>query len=63
MPKTVDAANFVPAMREDKPCPYCGGATTNVGFEYITCGAGWNEDCFGHQVRTPVLQVLPLSQE
>jgi hypothetical protein len=47
-------SNFVPAMEEGVPCPYCGGPTVNVGFEFITCGAAWNHDCFGHQVRTPV---------
>lgn len=45
---------FVPAMEEDGACPYCGGPTMNVAFEYITCGAAWNRGCFGHQVRTPV---------
>jgi len=49
---------FVPAMREDSACPYCGGPTVNVGFEYITCGAAWNRDCFGHHVRTPVCQAV-----
>jgi hypothetical protein len=47
-------SKFVPAMEEDGACPYCGGPTVNVGFEYITCGAAWNRDCFGHQVRTTV---------
>jgi hypothetical protein len=46
--------NFVPEMKEDGECPYCGGPTVNVAFEFITCGASWNKDCFGHQVRTPV---------
>jgi len=45
---------FVPEMEESGTCPYCGGPTVNVGFEFITCGAAWNETCFGHQVRTPV---------
>lgn len=44
---------FVPAMKEDDQCPYCGGPTVNVAFEFITCGAAWNSECFGHQVRTP----------
>ena len=48
--------NFVPAMEENGTCPYCGGPTVNVAFEFITCGAAWNKDCFGHQVRTPVHQ-------
>lgn len=47
-------SKFVPEMKEDRPCPYCGGPTVNVAFEYITCGAGWNRDCFGHQVKTPI---------
>lgn len=46
--------SFVPAMKEGCQCPYCGGPTVNVGFEYITCGAAWNRDCFGHQVQTPI---------
>lgn len=46
--------NFVPDMKEGGGCPYCGGPTVNVAFEFITCGAAWNRDCFGHQVRTPV---------
>ena len=50
-------ANFVPAMEEDGDCPYCGGPTVNVAFEYITCGAAWNRDCFGHQVQTPLHQM------
>lgn len=49
--------NFVPAMKEDGACPYCGGPTMNVAFEYITCGAAWEPDCFGHQVRTTVYQM------
>jgi hypothetical protein len=49
-----DPSNFVPAMEEDGQCLYCGGPTVNVGFDFITCGAAWNHDCFGHQVRTPV---------
>lgn len=49
-----EPGNFVPAMNEDEDCPYCGGPTVNVGFEFITCGAAWNPSCFGHQVRTPV---------
>lgn len=54
MTKQIEPANFVPAMEEDGACPYCGGPTVNVGLEFITCGAAWNEDCFGHQIRTPV---------
>jgi hypothetical protein len=52
--KMNDATKFVPAMKDGGQCPYCNGPTVNVGFEYITCGAAWNRDCFGHQVRTPV---------
>lgn len=33
------------------PCPFCGGPAVNVGCEYITCGAAWNHDCAGHQLR------------
>lgn len=44
----------IPEMKEDGDCPYCGGPTVNVAFEFITCGAAWNKDCFGHQVRTPI---------
>ena len=54
MTKQIEPAKFVPAMEEGGQCPYCGGPTVNVGFEFITCGAAWNETCFGHQVRTPV---------
>lgn len=46
--------DFVPAMRENEECPYCKGPTVNVGFAYITCGAAWNPDCFGHRVRSPL---------
>ena len=49
-----EPGNWVPAMDENDDCPYCGGPTVNVGFEFITCGAAWNPDCFGHQVRTSV---------
>lgn len=45
-------SKFVPAMEENGTCPYCGGPTVNVAFEYITCGAAWNGDCFGHLVKT-----------
>ena len=33
------------------PCPFCNGPAVDVGAEYITCGAGWNSDCAGHQVK------------
>ena len=35
-------------------CPYCGGPGMNVGFDFITCGAAWNEDCEGHAIKDPV---------
>jgi hypothetical protein len=34
-----------------KPCPFCGGPAINIAAEYITCGAGWNDECAGHQIR------------
>jgi hypothetical protein len=54
---TTETHNFVPAMQEDGTCPYCDGPTMNVAFEFITCGAAWNPNCFGHQVQTPVHQL------
>lgn len=51
-----DPYGEMPEMKEGGQCPYCGGPTVNVGFEFITCGAGWNDDCFGHLVRVPVKQ-------
>ncbi|WP_316176285.1 hypothetical protein [Bradyrhizobium sp. SZCCHNRI1073] len=59
---TIETSVFVPAMRDGEPCPYCGGPTVNVADEYITCGAAWNRECFGHQVQTPVHH-LPGHQE
>jgi len=47
-------AKFVTAMEDGGRCPYCNGPTVNVAFEYITCGAAWNADCFGHRVRSPL---------
>lgn len=38
---------------ERRGCPFCGGPAVNVAGEYITCGAAWNPDCEGHQVRVP----------
>jgi hypothetical protein len=35
-------------------CPYCGGPGVNVAAEFVTCGAAWEPDCAGHDVRTPV---------
>lgn len=34
-------------------CPFCGGPSGNIAAEYVTCGAAWNPDCHGHQVKAP----------
>lgn len=34
-------------------CPFCGGPSGNIAAEYVTCGAAWNPDCPGHQVKAP----------
>ncbi len=34
-------------------CPFCGGPGGNIAAEYVTCGAAWNPDCPGHQVKAP----------
>ena len=49
--KNPDPYGEMPEMKEGGQCPYCGGPTVNVAFEYITCGAAWNRDCPGHMVR------------
>lgn len=35
------------------PCPHCGGAALNVGFDFITCGGVVDRDCIGHSIQEP----------
>lgn len=47
-----------PIGLEDEPkpllsCPFCGGPAVNVSGIYITCGAAWNKECIGHQIKAP----------